>query len=134
MGILNKIFKTKSATPVPESAPITSTVSADRVYQIMREVAQPYVANANFVQLFNSVPEVFWPVNFIASRAAGAKYVLRRFKDDSIVWRNKEINQMLVQPNAFSSWYDTLWKHFAYKLVIVGSECPSLFVVLSITS
>lgn len=121
MGILQKIFRTKSATAVPESAPITSTVSTERVYQIMREVAQPYVANANFVQLFNSVPEVYWPVNFIASRAAGAKYVLRRFKDDSVVWRNKEINQMLVRPNAFETWYETLWKHFAYKLVTGNS-------------
>ena len=121
MGILQKIFRTKSATPVEESAPTTSTVNTDRVIQIMREVAQPYVANANFVQLCNSVPEVAWPVNFIASRAAGAKYVLRRFKDDSIVWQNKEINQMLVKPNAFETWYETLWKHYAYKLVTGNS-------------
>ena len=88
----------------------------------MREIAAtPYVANANFVALFNSVPEVFWPVNYIASRAAGARYVLKRFKDDTVVWDNETVNKLLVKPNAFESWYRTLWKHFAYKLVTGNS-------------
>lgn len=111
-------FITKSATPV-DTASVGGT-SAYR-YQLMEQIARPFVANSNWVTLFNTVPEVAWPVNYIASRAAGAKYVLKRFKDDSVVWRNKEINKMLVKPNAFESWYRTMWKHYAYKLITGNS-------------
>ena len=111
---------TKSATPV-ESPAKASDDSGMRTRELMEQIARPYVATSNWVTLFNTVPEVAWPVNYIASRAAGAKYVLKRFKDDSVVWRNKEINKMLVKPNAFESWYRTLWKHFAYKLVTGNS-------------
>jgi len=119
MGILNSIFKKKSATPVVDSA--TTGASSERITLLTREIARPFVANANFVTLFNTVPEVAWPVNYIASRAAGAKYVLKKFKDDSVVWRNKEINKMLVRPNAFQSWYTMMWRHYAYKLVTGNS-------------
>lgn len=121
MGLLKTLgFITKSATPV-EGEAVTASSDARRT-QLMREiVATPYVANANFVTLFNTVPEVAWPVNFIASRAAGAKYLLKKFKDDTVVWDNEVINHMLVMPNAFETWYRTLWKHFAYKLVTGNS-------------
>lgn len=119
MGILKTLgFTKKSATPVDGDAVSTSSI---RRVQLMREISLPYVANANFVTLFNTVPEVFWPVNYIASRAAGAKYLLKSFKDDSVVWDNDSINKMLVKPNAFESWYRTLWKHYAYKLVTGNS-------------
>ena len=118
MGLLKTLgFITKSATPVEGGR----TAEA-RSSQLVRHIAAtPYVALANFVTLFNTVPEVYWPVNFIASRAAGATYLLKRFDDDSVVWDNEQINRMLVRPNAFESWYATLWKHFAYKLVTGNS-------------
>lgn len=99
----------------------TRAANAQRVSALIEQVARPYVANANFVTLCNTVPEVAWPVNYIASRAAGATYVLKRYKDDSVVWDNEAINKMLVKPNAFESWYRTLWKHFAYKLLTGNS-------------
>lgn len=124
MGLLKTLgFITKSATPVEggQTVNASSDITSRRV-QLMREiVATPYVANANFVTLFNTVPEVAWPVNYIASRAAGAKYVLKKFKDDTVVWNNDTINRLLVKPNAFETWYRTLWKHFAYKLVTGNS-------------
>lgn len=118
MGLLKTLgFITKSATPVEGGR----TAEA-RSSQLVRHIAAtPYVALANFVTLFNTVPEVYWPVSFIASRAAGATYLLKRFDDDSVVWDNEQVNRMLVRPNAFESWYATLWKHFAYKLVTGNS-------------
>lgn len=112
-------FVLKSATPV---APISAqgSITANR-YMLMEQIARPLVANSNWVTLFNTVPEVYWPVNYIASRAAGAKYLLRRFKDDTVVWRNKEINRLFAKPNDFESWYRTLWKHYAYKLITGNS-------------
>lgn len=121
MGFLKALgFITKSATQV-DSAP-QATASSVRSSQLMREIAAtPFIANANFVSLYNTVPEVYWPVNYIASRAAGARYVLKKFKDDSVVWDNEQVNRMLVKPNAFNTWYATLLKHFAYKLVTGNS-------------
>lgn len=106
MGILKTLgFITKSATPVQGSQPATTSsgITARRM-QLMHDIAMPYVANANWVTLFNSVPEVAWPVNYIASRAAGAKFILKRFKDDTVVWDNQFANNLLVRPNAFESW------------------------------
>ena len=123
MGLLKTLgFVTKSATPVGVEPVRSASDMTVRGRQLMREIAAtPFVANANFVTLFNTVPEVFWPVNYIASRAAGAKYLLKKFEDDSVVWDNEMVNNLLVKPNAFESWYHTLWKHFAYKLVTGNS-------------
>jgi len=121
MGLLTKLgFITKSATMVTGEETASASLQR-RVSSLVEEVGRPYVANSNFVTLCNTVPEVAWPVNYIASRAAGAKYVLKRFSDDSVVWNNEAINRMLVKPNAFESWYRTLWKHFAYKLLTGNS-------------
>ena len=122
MGLLSILgFRSKSATPV-EGEQVDCVSTAARRLQLMREIAAtPYVANANFITLFNTVPEVAWPVNYIASRAAGAKYLLKKFGDDTVVWDNETINRLLVKPNAFETWYRTLWKHFAYKLITGNS-------------
>ena len=84
MGLLRKLgFITKSATPVEGGQTESVSDTSARRLRLMREiVATPYVANANFITLFNTVPEVAWPVNYIASRAAGARYLLKKFKDD----------------------------------------------------
>lgn len=124
MGLLRTLgILTKSATPVDGEAKGGVDASLEGKYlQLIREIqANPYVANANFITLFNTVPEVAWPVNFIASRAAGARFLLKRFKDDTVVWDNEGVNKMLIQPNAFETWYRTMWKHFAYKLVTGNS-------------
>ena len=121
MGLLKTLgFIKKSATPV-EGQTVDISTGAMRLLLMREVVATPYVATSNFVTLFNTVPEVAWPVNYIASRAAGARYLLKKFDDDTVVWDNEAINRMLVKPNAFESWYRTLWKHFAYKLVTGNS-------------
>ena len=127
MGFLESIgLRKKSATPVDDATVVPAQVSAielERRLEVMaRKIsATPYVANANFVALYNTVPEVQWPINYIATRCAGAKYMLKRYKDDTVVWDNEAINRILVQPNAFETWYRTIFKHFAYKLLTGNS-------------
>jgi len=91
-------------------------LGAQRIYDIVREWADPFVCNANFVQLFECVPEVFWPIDFIASRCAGATYRLHRYADDAIVWDNEQVNSILAKPNAIFTWYQLVYQHIAYKL------------------
>lgn len=81
-----------------------------------RELAMPYVADANFLRLFMSVPEVFFPIDFIASRIAKAHFEIKRMKDDSVVWCNRRMNKILSNPNCLMGWAELIYSHFVYKL------------------
>ena len=76
----------------------------------------PYFCGENYLQLFDTVPEVFFPINFIASRIAGATFEVKRVKDDSIVFYKKEINKFLDRPNCVMKFRDLVYQHFVYKL------------------
>lgn len=76
----------------------------------------PYFCGENFLQLFESVPEVFFPINYIASRIAGATFEVKRVKDDSIVYYRKEFNRILDQPNCLMKFRELVYLHFVYKL------------------
>lgn len=76
----------------------------------------PYFCGENFLQLFESVPEVFFPIHFIASRIAGATFEVKRVKDDSIVFYKKELNKFLDQPNCLMKFRELVYLHFVYKL------------------
>lgn len=76
----------------------------------------PYFCGENFLQLFESVPEVFFPINYIASRIAGATFEVKRVKDDSIVYYKREFNKFLDQPNCLMKFRELVYLHFVYKL------------------
>lgn len=76
----------------------------------------PKLCGNNFLQLYNTVPEVFFPINFIASRIAGATFEVKRVKDDSIVFYKKELNKFLDHPNCMMSFRELVYMHFVYKL------------------
>ena len=46
----------------------------------------PYFCGENYLQLFETVPEVYFPINYIASRIAGATFEVKRVKDERIVY------------------------------------------------
>lgn len=83
--------------------------------------SSPFVCSQNFLTLFGSVPEVFFPVDYIASRIASANFQFKKVKDDSIVWANKNLNQLLVKPNCMMTWKQNVYQHFVYKLCIGNS-------------
>ena len=74
------------------------------------------VAGSNFMTMFRKIPEVFFPINYIASRIAQAKFSLNKIKDDSVVWDNKQINQILNSPNCLMNWREFVYAHHVYKL------------------
>lgn len=81
------------------------------------EFVKPRVAGTNFMSMYFSIPEVFFAPDYIAGRIAGAKWLVKREKDDSIVWHNAPMNQMLVEPNCLQTWQEFVYQHFIYKLV-----------------
>ncbi len=116
------IFSKKQSQPIV-SLKSVETIStprggvSDRGWNIEDLFVAPYVCGTNYMQLFRSVPEVFFPVDYIASRIAGCDFQLKKSKDDSIVWENKRMNQILTTPNCLQSWKELIYQHFVYKLV-----------------
>lgn len=77
----------------------------------------PSVVGNNFLEMFKTIPEVFWPIDFIAKRISEAHFDLKRVKDDSIVWCNRlNIDKFLTQPNPVMTWREVVYQHFVYKL------------------
>lgn len=89
---------------------------------IMNELGSPFVADKNYLTLFETVPEVFFPIDFIARRIAGAHFEIKSYKDDSIVYcsnRSQKANRMnaiLQAPNCLQRFREMAYMHFVYKL------------------
>jgi phage portal protein BeeE len=86
------------------------------------DIPLPSENNADPMDLFLSLPEVFFPINFIAKRIAGAHFEVRKYSDDSIVWcssrsyKSQKINRILTQPNCVQKWRELVYMHHVYKL------------------
>ena len=132
MNFLQRIFKTKES-PEPESTSAeivpqsgndggrpTYVQDAWRYQQIMSMldgVIHPTVVGNNFIELFKTIPEVFWPIDFIAKRISEAHFDLKRTKDDSLVWCNRlGADAILKQPNPIMTWREIVYQHFVYKM------------------
>lgn len=131
------LFKKKSESELKEPAKKDEVVNSEHASGsldlIVEEMfANPCVCSQNFIQLFNSVPEVFFPIDYISSKASGATFVLKKVKDDSIVWNNERINKLLSKPNCLFSWKEIVYSHFVYKLCtgdsFLRAAVPETFV------
>lgn len=98
-----KIDSVPSRVDIPANASGTVDVSLGG-WTFNDLFASPMVCGHNFMELFRNVPEVFFPIDYIASRVSGAKFQLKKVKDDSVVWENKRMNQILTRPNCLMSW------------------------------
>ena len=120
MSIIKKIFGTKSVIKPEEVDKGKTTSDIKDIVRWSPEyidlLTAPLVAGSNYLELFKSVPEVFWPIDYIASRIAGAHFELKRANDDSIVWTNKQINALLSKPNCIMGWHELIYQHHIYKL------------------
>lgn len=88
---------------------------------LLFDIASPYVASDNFITLFEAVPEVSFPVRYLIDKIVNGNFVLKRQRDDSIVWDNKEINRFLTRPNPLYTFSEFVAAHFAYKFLTGNS-------------
>ncbi len=94
---------------------------ARRVF-IMNQLGLPFVADRNYMTLFHTVPEVFFPIDFIARRIAGAHFEIKSYKDDSILYcsghspKANRMNAILTAPNCLQRWREVVYMHITYKL------------------
>lgn len=131
-GIFNPKKKTEALVVKDDAVPTaepqkdnraaggTYIVDAWRYQQILSMLdglIHPSVVGNNFLEMFKTIPEVFWPIDYIAKRISEAHFDLKRVKDDSIVWCNRiGADTILKQPNPIMTWRELVYQHFVYKL------------------
>lgn len=116
MSIFGYELRKKSATqmPIEERKPIGIGYSDLSGYM---GLFSPHVMGSNFVNIFETMGEVYYPIRFIVDRIAGGTYLLKKAKDDSVVWDNEEINNFLTSPNPLFSFSDFTQLLFIYKYI-----------------
>lgn len=78
-------------------------------------------SNSNMMTLFSVMPEIFAPINEIASRVASLNFVLKRFSDDEVVWDNDKFNQLFTQPNPLMDFKQHIWQTVVYEYLTGAS-------------
>jgi hypothetical protein len=71
----------------------------------------------NFINLFYCLPEIFAPVNEIASRVADATWQLKKSWNDEIDYSDKDFNRLFSQPNPLTSFKQFVYQAVCYELL-----------------
>ena len=79
-------------------------------------------SEANMITLFETIPEVFAPVDIIASRVQNGIFQLKKLSTDEVVYDNKKWNQLTARPN----WRQT-WESFVYAAVVYKYVCGNRY-------
>jgi len=134
MNLIQRIFGTKDKTEAlvvkAESMPqannqggrgannvVEDAFRYQNILSMLDRLIHPSVVGNNFIEMFKTIPEVFWPIDFIAKRISEAHFDLKRVKDDSLVWCNRlGADTILEQPNPIMTWREIVYQHFVYKL------------------
>ena len=134
MNLIRRIFGTKDKTEAlvvkAESMPQANNQGGRGAYNVVEDafryqnilsmldrLIHPSVVGNNFIEMFKTIPEVFWPIDYIAKRISEAHFDLKRVKDDSLVWCNRlGADTILKQPNPIMTWREIVYQHFVYKL------------------
>lgn len=110
-------FKEKSDASVDKIPTGVNAVRYQQIVSAIDEFVKPTVAGRNFLEMFRSIPEVFWPIDFIAKRISEAHYDIKRVKDDSLVWCDRlGLGNILRKPNPLMSWRELCYQFWVYKL------------------
>lgn len=131
MNFLTNIFRSKTTSTAPvrkedtareievrEKVPVgVDELRYQQILSMLEGLVHPTVVGNNFLEMFKTIPEVFWPIDYIAKRISEAHYDLKRIKDDSLVWCNRlNVDQILKEPNPVMSWREIVYQHFVFKL------------------
>lgn len=78
-------------------------------------------ARDNFINLFYLLPEIFAPVNEIASRVADATWQLKKDWNDEVDYSNKQFNRLFSQPNPMMTFKQLVWQGVCYE-ILTGAD------------
>lgn len=118
MGVFDFLKKSRTeSVPVDISKYVPQRYSLHEVSDLLTGTN----CGSNLIELYKSIPEVAFPINFIANRVKAGKFQLKRAQDDSIVWDNTQINKFLSNPNPLQSFDELLSTHIAYQCITGNS-------------
>lgn len=69
----------------------------------------------NMLKLFMTIPEVFAPIDTIASAVCSANWELRRISDNEVVSNNTDWNKLFERPNWKQDWTKLIYNAVVYK-------------------
>lgn len=84
---------------------------------IIDDLLEGKYSGKNLIKIFYSIPEVYAPINEIASRVADANWLLKKFSNDEVDWKNKEFNRLFTQPNPLMNFKKFVWRMVTYEIL-----------------
>lgn len=88
-----------------------------RIIEILNQLFEGYYGDLNLMTLFYCLPEVFAPINEIATRVADTAWQLRKEWNDEVDYKNEDFNRLFSQPNPLNSIQDLVYMAVCYELV-----------------
>lgn len=108
---------TENVVAITEESPQPSASPVDRGALLLAALDERRLeCNMSYMDMYRCIPEVFFPIEYIASRISGGNFQLKKEADDSVVWRNYTVNKLLNKPNCVFSWKEFVHDHFVWKL------------------
>lgn len=75
-------------------------------------------SDANLITLYHTIPEIYSPLDAIASRVINAQIQLRRKTDNEVVTNFKPWNDLYAAPNPMQTFRELLYESVTYKYCI----------------
>ena len=88
-------------------------------------VFNPFVCGDNFITMFESLPEVYFPIKFITERMQNGRFFLKDIKTGEEVTTNEYINKFLTNPNPNQTFKEMMEMFFAYFYICGNSYLAS---------
>ena len=76
----------------------------------------PYT-ESNFLNTYKFISEVQYPIRYIVDRAMKGNILLRRFNDDSVVWTNEKINNLMLHANRYMTFKELMAEYILMRLI-----------------
>lgn len=107
---------------------VVGTVPSYRLEDIDRflDCFSPYTYMDNFVYMYQNIAEIYFPIHYITSRVRNANFVVKRWKDDTVVWSDgsgsetdrlvgQRMEKFLSRPNVLQSFKEFIEQVFVYR-------------------
>lgn len=76
----------------------------------------PY-AESNFLNTYKFIGEVQYPIRYLTDRALKCNILLKRFADDSVVWNNQYVNNLMLQANYYANFKELMVEYIVMRLI-----------------
>lgn len=110
----------------------TSSYSLESIEKYVDLIYQNNSRLQNFVFLYNHIPEVQFPIEYLTSRICNGIFTVKRWSDDSSVYADsaktsidrlvaQKMKSFLTKPNSLQTFKQFLKQYFTYKYLVGNS-------------